>query len=165
MVNEIWKSVVGYEGLYEVSNLSDIRSLFRYKITLKQCLTKDYLIVSLFKDKKPKTAKVHRLVAEAFVLNQENKPQINHINGIKTDNKPENLEWCTSKENTQHAHKIGLCNSGSKNSRAKLNKKQILEIRNTYNPNVVSLSFLAKKYNVSKKAILLIIQKKTYKNE
>jgi hypothetical protein len=164
-MNEIWKPVVDYEGLYEISNLGEIRSLFRYKKTLNQVLTKGYLIVSLFKDKKQKTTRVHRIVAKAFVLNPDNKPQINHINGIKTDNKPENLEWCTTKENTQHAHRIGLCKTGCNSKRAKLNKKQISEIRSTYNPNVISLNFLAKKFNVSKKAILLIIQNKTYKNE
>lgn len=115
MDNEIWKPIVGYEGLYEVSNHARIRTLGRNVIAKdgrhmhvpphihKQCLdVKGYCYVKLYKDGKQKNMKVHRAVMEAFVQNPENKPFIDHINTIKDDNRLENLRWVTAHENTQN---------------------------------------------------------------
>ncbi len=162
---EVWKDIIGYEGLYQVSNLGNVKSLFRYKKVLNNTIHKGYYLISLCKNKKQLPQRNHRLVAIAFIPNPENKPQVNHIDGNKLNNNVENLEWCTPKENTQHALLIGLKKVGCESGRSKLNKNQILEIRKTYNPKIISLNSLAKKFNVSKKAILLIIQNKTYKNE
>lgn len=113
---EIWKPVVGYEGLYEVSNLGNVRSLnYRHTNTVKNLslsLSKyGYFQVKLWKNCKGKVLAVHRLVAEAFVPNPDNKPEIDHINTIKTDNTiwlnedgsvnydKTNLRWVTKKEN------------------------------------------------------------------
>ena len=112
---EIWKDIKGYEGLYQVSNLGNVKSLAKTRkgitnredIILKLCNKDGYNVVNLWKDKKKKTIKVHRLVAQAFIPNIENKPYINHINAIRNDNRISNLEWCNQSENIRHAYNIG----------------------------------------------------------
>lgn len=114
-MEEIWKPVVGYEWLYEVSNLGNIRSLSYNKRfnkedktikNLKPWKTHDwYYIIGLSKNQKQKTYRLHRLIAQVFLPNPENKPQINHKDGIRDNNKIENLEWCTQSENAQHSYR------------------------------------------------------------
>ena len=113
---EIWKDIEGYEGLYQVSSLGRVRSLPRKgtsgKILRPGTNTKGYLFVILYKDGKTKCYKVHRLVAQAFVPNDdpEHKTQVNHINDEdKSDNRVSNLNWMSPKENL---------NWGSRNKRA-----------------------------------------------
>jgi hypothetical protein len=103
---EIWKSIKGYEDLYEVSNLGRINSLFTRKgKIMKPKIEKDgYLRIGFWKDGKQKYFNVHRLVAEVFLPKKEDyQNQINHINKIKSDNRVENLEWVSNIEN--HFHK------------------------------------------------------------
>lgn len=114
MAKEIWKPVVGYEGMYEVSNKGRVRSLERkvpykahgkdlirtqYSRMLALCNKDGYKQVSLWKDGKEKRWRVHRLVAFAFIPNPENKPFINHLDETRDNNCVENLEWCTAAEN------------------------------------------------------------------
>jgi hypothetical protein len=135
---EIWKDIQGFEGLYMVSSIGNIKSLARLKnngrrgtimtqeFIMKKRLRDSYQILNLRKDKILSTVLIHRLVAIAFIPNPENKPCINHLNGIKTDNRVENLEWSTVSENTQHAYDMGLipsrCGNNNPNS---IFKKQL----------------------------------------
>lgn len=99
-MEEIWRSVDGYEGLYEVSNFGHVRSLFRYKRILKPMISSTgYQRVDLFKNKQRKQFSVHRLVATAFVNNDDNKPFVNHKDENKLNNRADNLEWVTHQEN------------------------------------------------------------------
>lgn len=103
---EIWKPVTGYEGLYEVSNLGNVRSLFRYKRVLHPSTTNGYLTVELWKDHKRKRIGVHRLVAQCFCENPLNKPMVNHKDETKTNNHASNLEWVTHIENCNYGTAI-----------------------------------------------------------
>lgn len=108
-MTEVWKDIPGYEGKYQVSNLGNVKSL-NYKRTGEEKLLKavdtanGYCGVNLRSKTSHKSlVNIHRLVGALFVPNPENKPQLNHINGIKTDNRAVNLEWCTASENQQHS--------------------------------------------------------------
>ena len=122
-MEEIWKDIKGYEGLYQVSNLGRVRSLGHHirqrnnskKLCKGQILKpylnnkgKGYYIIGLSKNNKRKCYLVHRLVAEAFIPNPENKPEVNHKFGITTDNRVTELEWATREEQMLHAYKLGL---------------------------------------------------------
>ena len=106
MMKEVWKSVVGYEGLYEVSNFGRVKSLKRLhtkeRIVSQWLNHRGYARVTLWKENKQRKYSVHRLVAEAFIPNPEAKPQVNHIDENKTNNAAWNLEWCTQTENHNH---------------------------------------------------------------
>lgn len=126
-MEEIWKDIEGYEGLYQVSNLGRVKSLKRditntnygvahikEKILKPRDDGKGYVRVVLYKNNQKKQFKIHRLVAKAFISNPENKATVNHINGNKSHNTVGNLEWCTNKENIYHAFKTGLIQKKNK---------------------------------------------------
>ena len=116
--NEIWRPIRGYEDYYEVSNLARVRSLdrvvlrvingifsemlYKGKILIQNTNTKGYRTVCLCVNNKRKTIMVHRLVADAFVPNPNNMPEVNHKDECKTNNMPSNLEWCTGQYNTNY---------------------------------------------------------------
>ena len=122
MVDEVWKDVQGYEGLYQVSNFGRIKSLERVvkwfarnhwcerfdceKILSQEKNTTGYKTIKLFKDGKKKKLNVHRLVAVAFIPNPEKKETVNHKDGDRTNNNVSNLEWATYSENNQHAYDV-----------------------------------------------------------
>lgn len=113
--NEVWKDVVGYDGRYQVSNKGNVRSVARKDSIGRKCggrvlrpgYDKDgYRQVSLCKDGKPKTKKIHRLVTEIFIPNPNGFSEVNHKDEIKTNNYVENLEWCTRKYNVNYGTAI-----------------------------------------------------------
>ena len=125
-MQEVWKDVRGYEGFYQVSNKGRVKSSARVitwkdgerKVSekiMKNQIDKDgYLVVSLNKNKKRNSFKVHRLVATEFLENKENLPVVNHINEDKKDNVPSNLEWCTRKYNSQYSLNRSIIGTHSK---------------------------------------------------
>jgi len=159
---ETWKYIDGYEGYYEVSTLGNVRSIDRkvpnarhgeinckgkkLKPAIDAC---GYFRVALSKNRKLSTYKVHRLVMLAFI--GESKLQVNHKNGIKTDNRLENLEYCTQSENILHAYQNNLMKPsiGSKNGNSKLNEDQVRIIRYELPRTNKAREQAAKAFNVS----------------
>ena len=166
-MEEIWKDVVGFEGIYQVSNLGKVKSL-KFGKEKYLSITKSsigYLNTKLQLNKKNKSFLVHRLVAETFIKNEFNKPCVNHINGIKTDNRVENLEWCTHKENTEHSLKNDLIKTGCNRKQSKLSLKDIEYIRKNYKEKDKKNGGykLAEMFGVSRNCISNVVKNKTYK--
>ena len=101
-MREEWTDIKDYEGLYQVSNFGRVRSSYTNRILTEVKNTGGYLLVTLCKNNIKSTKLIHRLVAEVFIPNPENKPQVNHIDENKTNNSVDNLEWMTAKENLNH---------------------------------------------------------------
>jgi hypothetical protein len=166
---EVWKDIVKYEGIYQISNLRNVKSM-SFQKSGKEKLMKmtkgqaGYLKIILRLNSIKHTYSIHRLVAIAFIDNLEEKPQVNHKNGIKTDNRVENLEWNTSKENINHSYNTGLKKGyklgqkGITNPSSKLNEKDVLEIRNS----TLRGAELARKYNVSSTLIYSVLKNKIW---
>jgi hypothetical protein len=167
-MEEVWKDVKGFEDLYQVSNLGNVKRLISQRVFAERLIGRTidrygYVKRVLSKDGKNNYFTEHRLVAIAFIDNPYNKATVNHINGIKTDNRVENLEWNTTIENHQHAIYTGLKDQkGIKHHKCKLTEEQVLEIREIgFSQTRMSLS---KKYGVSRTNILGIIRGKFWKH-
>jgi hypothetical protein len=116
---EVWKDVVGYEGLYQISNKGNVFSIYKGK-PLKICThPRGYLMCGLYKDGKQLTKRVHRLVAQAFIPNPDNLPQVNHKDENKGNNCVENLEWCTDEYNRYYGTGI--------ERNAKIHRKNVVQ--------------------------------------
>ena len=156
---EIWKPVLGSE-VYQVSNLGRVKSFYHKKdgFLLKGYIDRlGYVIIYLGCNIK-KYVKAHRVVATAFIPNPNNYPQVNHKNGVKTDNKASNLEWCTPKHNINHAISLGLINQiGENNPKCKLTFDQVINIRQLYLSGGYSFRKLGKIFNIGFKNISLIV--------
>jgi hypothetical protein len=150
---ETWKDIIGYETFYQVSNFGNVKSLgnefTRKERLLKPSLqSKGYLTVVLQKNATRKMVLIHRLVAEHFIDNSESKPQVNHINGDKTHNIVENLEWVSHRENLDHAIKNNLTLKGEENRNSKLKDVDVIKIHSLLQKGTTTKE-LSESYNVS----------------
>lgn len=109
-MEEVWKDIVDYEGIYQISDMGRIRGFSKFGTTYLSLKPKKtgYVCVGLLKDGVRTDKRVHRLVASAFLPNPEKKPYVNHKKGIKHDNRVTELEWSTESENDIHAYQTGL---------------------------------------------------------
>ena len=163
------KDVIGYEELFSITEDGQIWSK-RSSRFLKLNILNGYLAhVTKIGGREGKNVvlKAHRLVAKAYVSNPENKPYVNHKDGDKLNNHVDNLEWCTAKENTQHAYATGLAKaaSGTEHSSSKLSEEAILFIRNNYKPydKEFGARGLGRRFGVSHSVISNVINNKTLK--
>jgi len=150
------KWVIGYEGLYKVSVGGEFFSVPKKTHTRSEkkltpnIYPSGYAGVTLYKNGKPRTFRASRLVAQTYIPNPLNLPQVNHINGNKLDNRVENLEWCTAKRNIAHAFENGLVadRKGENNNGSKFTKKQILEVKRLGSMGV-DYKIIAKQFKMS----------------
>lgn len=171
MIIENWKDIIGYEGAYQVSSFGRVKSLGRIikhphsKIrTLRERVLKSYNRCGYTAVELNKTSNsTHRLVADAFIPNPENKPCVNHINGIKNDNRVENLEWCTQSENSLHSFRIGTqSNKGENHPNSKITLVQSKEIKDLLSKGELTQIEIAKRYNISNHLVCKIKKRKLW---
>ena len=160
---EIFKDIKEFEGLYQISNLGNVLNVKTNKILSKRKYGCGYYGYALFKNKKRKEYKEHRLVAENFINNEFNLKLVNHINGIKTDNRVENLEWVTSHENHIHAMNLGLKAKGEGHGCSKLKMEDVYKIKTMLKEGVPQRK-ISKLFNVGQSAITDINLGKTWKH-
>lgn len=168
-VSEQWRQVIGYEGVYEVSDHGNVRRVVGGKgstagrvLTAKRS-TNGYRHVDLsMRDRKVRHL-IHRLVAFAFIGAPPTPAHcVNHIDGDKANNRPSNIEWVSQSENVRHGYRIGLnpgpIVKGAKNPRAKLTDEQVKEIRALR--GIEGARVIARRFGVSRSAIQFIHQGK-----
>lgn len=181
-MTEIWREIKGYPD-YMVSSNGRVWSKTRVvsrprgsylkkgRFLKGRDDTRGYLTLGLVNENGKKQYKIHRLVAENFLKNTETKREVNHINGIKTDNEVSNLEWATSKENKTHAWNMGLYKkqdrskySGENCGTSKFKEHEIIEIRKIYKSGGISQKALGEMYGTSQAQIYYIVNHITWKN-
>lgn len=168
MDKEIWKSVKGYEGIYEVSNFGNVKSLTRFRISkggtlahlqgrlmVQKTSKNGYKVAHLRSGGTSYYPSVHKLVAEAFILNKENKPTVNHKDGDKSNNFASNLEWATFSEQMNHAVKLNLL---EKRGFPKFSKKFKKEVHDYYHLNNLSIYELSVMFGISERTAGRIVK-------
>lgn len=173
-MTEIWKPVPGYEGVYEVSDRGRVKRITTWannkteKIRRLVVASNGYHQVSLSQNGIGKVFTVHSIVMEAFVGPRQDGLQVNHKNGIKTDNRLENLEYVTPGENVLHSYRAlrraPSISCGEQSGKSNLTEKQVLEIRHRYEAGSVSQTQLGEHYGVCHQTIHAIVNRKTWKH-
>lgn len=161
---ETWKTIIGFEN-YSISNKGEVRNDSTGRI-LSRFPVQGYLMVNLTaKNGVKKLLYVHRLVGQAFVDNPNGYKEINHKNGIKSDNDFENLQWCTRSENIRHAYAIRLMKpmEGEKSGMAKLTNQDVIEIRKLRSSGIL-LQELSDLFGVTKSVISNVATHKSWKH-
>ena len=178
---EVWYDIPKYEGLYQISSKYRVKRVCRWVVQNTHTITNgkkllseriispsrpknSYCHFSLSKNGVKKTEGMHRLVAVTFIPNPDSKPCVNHKNGIKSDNRVENLEWCTESENGVHKCRVlGKC-IGDYHGNCTIPYSIVCEIREKYKRHKYDGEELSKKYKISKTTLSMIINNKTRKN-
>ena len=154
--SEKWVDIKGYEGLYQVSNMGDVKRLYKNseKLLAERVSTTGYDHKSLWKDNKRTNFKTHRLVALAFIENPKGKYTVNHIDGNKLNNNVTNLEWLSLGENLRHARDTGLWqHRGSNHVHAKLTEEDVYKIRDLLNKGGITMTKIGTIFGVGAGAI------------
>ena len=164
----IWKDVEGFEGLYKVSSegvlIGTPRKGTKGGVAKQYKMSHGYMEYHLYKNNIRYHRTVHRLLANHFIPNPENKPFINHIDGNRANNSLENLEWVTNGENVQHAMRSGRLDiSGEKHHNVKLTDHEVLEIRDLYKHRIYLQREIGEIYGVRQSTINGIIRNKSRK--
>lgn len=168
---EIWKDVIGYEGIYSVSNIGNVRRDKAYATTKVGKIIKPvvhdrskYLRVALFKDCIRRYFYVHVLVANAFIGIKQKGMEVNHIDANKSNPRLENLEYLTHKENMEHSFNLGYRKpaKGLTHGMCKLNEQQVIEIRKEWAEKNTAQRDIAKKFSVNQAQVWRIIHRKTW---
>jgi hypothetical protein len=165
--NEVWKPVKDFEGLYEISNLGRVKTFVRCpgKVLKPSNQKSGYLQVTLSKNKKAHFKWVHRLVAEVFLEPSTSKHFVNHKDGNKKNNIPDNLEYCTPAENNAHAGKLNLKPIGSNHTNSKLTHTQLKEVRSLLQQGILTHKQISKIFNTHRTTISKIARNESYKKE
>lgn len=181
-MEEEWRDIAGYEGLYQVSNLGRVKSLerripnsrgfgtriVREMIKKQSCIEGRYCSASFNNNGHHKTIVIHRIVAKTFISNPKNKPTVNHRDGNKHNNRVENLEWATYSENNRHAiNDLNAKRAGPKGSRSSLSRlkeNQVGEIKKLLKLGIYFDREIAWMFKVDRSCITSIKLGKTWKH-
>lgn len=172
MEKEIWKGIVGYENLYEVSNLGNVKSLVRSKSIKENKVMKPtahctgYQIIGLCLNKKQTLFRLHRIVALHFCEKKDGCDIVNHKNGIKNDNRASNLEWTTVSGNTSHSFRMGFqeVRRGEKSNFSVLSESDVLKIREKFKQGGYTKKQLGTLFNVSQTCIHHVVNRINWKH-
>ncbi len=166
MVEEIWRDVRGYEGLYQISNQGKLKSsMWQENYVSKGSFNvKGYLRTQLVKNGKKTNYYLHTLVAENFISPRPYNLEVGHLNGDKGDNRVENLKWVTQKENSRHRIQHGTHNRGEQNYSVKLTEKDVLLIRTLYKQKKFYQWELGEMFGIEQATISSIMLRKTWRH-